>query len=167
MTCFCARILVCVCEHLFASRGGWTSIRSFVSLCLLQADYSSFPSCSLQPVLADHIPVDSSDAEEQLHKKQRLNLVSSSTDGTCVAARTRPVLSCKKRRLVRPNSIVPLSKKVSTTEPWSLLNPMSQMLRSTSLLPALVHLTNIFQTGLTTSVSYGASKNTRFLNFVS
>uniref|UniRef100_A0A8C9P3N8 KAT8 regulatory NSL complex subunit 1 n=1 Tax=Spermophilus dauricus TaxID=99837 RepID=A0A8C9P3N8_SPEDA len=67
---------------------------------------------TLQPVLADHIPGDSSDAEEQLHKKQRLNLVSSSSDGTCVAARTRPVLSCKKRRLVRPNSIVPLSKKV-------------------------------------------------------
>ncbi|OWK14361.1 hypothetical protein Celaphus_00001418 [Cervus elaphus hippelaphus] len=66
----------------------------------------------LQPVLADHIPGDNSDAEEQLHKKQRLNLVSSSTDGTCVAARTRPVLSCKKRRLVRPSSIVPLSKKV-------------------------------------------------------
>ncbi|EDM06314.1 rCG33911, isoform CRA_c [Rattus norvegicus] len=42
----------------------------------------------------------------------RLNLVSSSSDGTCVAARTRPVLSCKKRRLVRPSSIVPLSKKV-------------------------------------------------------
>ncbi|XP_043321713.1 KAT8 regulatory NSL complex subunit 1 isoform X2 [Cervus canadensis] len=67
---------------------------------------------TLQPVLADHIPGDNSDAEEQLHKKQRLNLVSSSTDGTCVAARTRPVLSCKKRRLVRPSSIVPLSKKV-------------------------------------------------------
>ncbi|XP_075418134.1 KAT8 regulatory NSL complex subunit 1 isoform X3 [Tenrec ecaudatus] len=67
---------------------------------------------NLQPVLADHIPGDGSDAEEQLHKKQRLNLVSSSSDGTCVAARTRPVLSCKKRRLVRPNSIVPLSKKV-------------------------------------------------------
>ncbi|XP_073654303.1 KAT8 regulatory NSL complex subunit 1 isoform X5 [Tursiops truncatus] len=68
---------------------------------------------TLQPVLADHIPGDNSDAEEQLHKKQRLNLVSSSTDGTCVAARTRPVLSCKKRRLVRPNSIVPLSKKAT------------------------------------------------------
>ncbi|XP_036925914.1 KAT8 regulatory NSL complex subunit 1 isoform X2 [Sturnira hondurensis] len=72
---------------------------------------------SLQPVLADHMPGDSSDAEEQLHKKQRLNLVSSSTDGTCVAARTRPVLSCKKRRLVRPNSIVPLSKKVHRNSP--------------------------------------------------
>ncbi|XP_021067494.1 KAT8 regulatory NSL complex subunit 1 isoform X3 [Mus pahari] len=66
---------------------------------------------SLQPVLADQVPGDSSDAEEQLHKKQRLNLVSSS-DGTCVAARTRPVLTCKKRRLVRPGSSVPLSKKV-------------------------------------------------------
>lgn len=93
-----------------------------VSLRLLRSQYSSFPFCSLQPVLADHIPGDSSDAEEQLHKKQRLNLVSSSTDGTCVAARTRPVLSCKKRRLVRPNSIVPLSKKVSASEIWSLLN---------------------------------------------
>nr|KAF6415963.1 KAT8 regulatory NSL complex subunit 1 [Molossus molossus] len=72
---------------------------------------------TLQPALADHIPVDNSDAEEQLHKKQRLNLVSSSTDGTCVAARTRPVLSCKKRRLVRPNSIVPLSKKVHRNSP--------------------------------------------------
>ncbi|XP_066219195.1 KAT8 regulatory NSL complex subunit 1 isoform X2 [Saccopteryx leptura] len=72
---------------------------------------------TLQPVLADHIPGDSSDAEEQLHKKQRLNLVSSSTDGTCVAARTRPVLSCKKRRLVRPHNIVPLSKKVHRSSP--------------------------------------------------
>ncbi|XP_007456864.1 PREDICTED: KAT8 regulatory NSL complex subunit 1 [Lipotes vexillifer] len=81
---------------------------------------------TLQPVLADHIPGDNSDAEEQLHKKQRLNLVSSSTDGTCVAARTRPVLSCKKRRLVRPNSIVPLSKKVhrnSTVRSGCDVNP--------------------------------------------
>ncbi|XP_043858558.1 KAT8 regulatory NSL complex subunit 1 isoform X3 [Dromiciops gliroides] len=66
----------------------------------------------LQSSLADHAPGDGSDAEELLHKKQRLNLVSSAADGPCGAARTRPVLSCKKRRLVRPNSIVPLSKKV-------------------------------------------------------
>lgn len=81
---------------------------------------------TLQPVLADHVPGDSSDAEEQLHKKQRLNLVSSSSDGTCVAARTRPVLSYKKRRLVRPNSIVPLSKKVhrsSTVRSGCDVNP--------------------------------------------
>ncbi|KAH0626902.1 hypothetical protein JD844_002195 [Phrynosoma platyrhinos] len=67
---------------------------------------------TLQPGLTEHAQGDSSDAEELLHKKQRLHVVSSASDGTCVAARTRPVLSCKKRRLVRPSSLVPLSKKV-------------------------------------------------------
>ncbi|XP_061444016.1 KAT8 regulatory NSL complex subunit 1 isoform X2 [Rhineura floridana] len=67
---------------------------------------------TLQPGLTEHAQGDSSDAEELLRKKQRLNVTSSAPDGTCVAARTRPVLSCKKRRLVRPNSLVPLSKKV-------------------------------------------------------
>ncbi|NXN28401.1 KANL1 protein, partial [Nycticryphes semicollaris] len=67
---------------------------------------------TLQPGLAEHAQGDGQEAEELLHKKQRLNVVSSSSDGTCVAARTRPVLSCKKRRLVRPSSIMPLSKKV-------------------------------------------------------
>uniref|UniRef100_A0A8C3X4J4 KAT8 regulatory NSL complex subunit 1 n=1 Tax=Catagonus wagneri TaxID=51154 RepID=A0A8C3X4J4_9CETA len=99
---------------------------------------------TLQPVLADHIPGDNSDAEEQLHKKQRLNLVSSSTDGTCVAARTRPVLSCKKRRLVRPNSIVPLSKKVhrnSTMRPGCDVNPSCALCGSgsTSSVPPEIH----------------------------
>nr|XP_055113621.1 KAT8 regulatory NSL complex subunit 1 isoform X5 [Symphalangus syndactylus]XP_055113622.1 KAT8 regulatory NSL complex subunit 1 isoform X5 [Symphalangus syndactylus] len=99
---------------------------------------------TLQPVLADHIPGDSSDAEEQLHKKQRLNLVSSSSDGTCVAARTRPVLSCKKRRLVRPNSIVPLSKKVhrnSTIRPGCDVNPSCALCGSGSIntMPPEIH----------------------------
>ncbi|XP_025910255.1 KAT8 regulatory NSL complex subunit 1 isoform X1 [Nothoprocta perdicaria] len=67
---------------------------------------------TLQSGLAEHTQGDGPEAEELLHKKQRLNLVSSSFDGTCVAARTRPVLSCKKRRLVRPSSIMPLSKKI-------------------------------------------------------
>ncbi|XP_021233333.1 KAT8 regulatory NSL complex subunit 1 isoform X2 [Numida meleagris] len=67
---------------------------------------------TLQPGLAEHAQGDGQEAEELLHKKQRLNLVPSASDGTCVAARTRPVLSCKKRRLVRPSSIMPLSKKV-------------------------------------------------------
>ncbi|CAM5178221.1 unnamed protein product [Eretmochelys imbricata] len=66
---------------------------------------------TLQSGLAEHAQGDGTDVEELLHKKQRLNMVSSS-DGTCVAARTRPVLSCKKRRLVRPSNIIPLSKKV-------------------------------------------------------
>ncbi|XP_053217584.1 KAT8 regulatory NSL complex subunit 1 isoform X3 [Podarcis raffonei] len=67
---------------------------------------------ALQPGLTEHAQGDSSDADELLRKKQRLNVASSAADGTCVAARTRPVLSCKKRRLVRPSSLVPLSKKV-------------------------------------------------------
>ncbi|XP_042748987.1 KAT8 regulatory NSL complex subunit 1 isoform X2 [Lagopus leucura] len=67
---------------------------------------------TLQPGLAEHAQGDGQEAEELLHKKQRMNVVPSASDGTCVAARTRPVLSCKKRRLVRPSSIMPLSKKV-------------------------------------------------------
>ncbi|XP_060242552.1 KAT8 regulatory NSL complex subunit 1 isoform X4 [Meriones unguiculatus] len=99
---------------------------------------------SLQPVLSDHVPGDSSDAEEQLHKKQRLNLVSSSSDGTCVAARTRPVLSCKKRRLVRPSSIVPLSKKVhrnSTVRSICDVNPSCALCGSGSVntMPPEIH----------------------------
>uniref|UniRef100_A0A8D2QKI3 KAT8 regulatory NSL complex subunit 1 n=1 Tax=Zonotrichia albicollis TaxID=44394 RepID=A0A8D2QKI3_ZONAL len=66
---------------------------------------------TLQPGLAEHAQGDGQEAEELLHKRQRLSLVPA--DGTCVAARTRPVLSCKKRRLVRPSTIMPLSKKVS------------------------------------------------------
>ncbi|NXQ28836.1 KANL1 protein, partial [Alaudala cheleensis] len=61
---------------------------------------------TLQPGLAEHSQGDGQEAEELLHKRQRL------ADGTCVAARTRPVLSCKRRRLVRPSTILPLSKKV-------------------------------------------------------
>ncbi|XP_064030722.1 KAT8 regulatory NSL complex subunit 1 isoform X2 [Pogoniulus pusillus] len=67
---------------------------------------------TLQPSLAEHAQGDGQEAEELLHKKQRLNVISSPPDGSCVAARTRPLLSCKKRRLVRPSSIMPLSKKV-------------------------------------------------------
>ncbi|XP_040845153.1 KAT8 regulatory NSL complex subunit 1 isoform X1 [Ochotona curzoniae] len=99
---------------------------------------------TLQPVLADHLPGESSDAEEQLHKKQRLNLVSSSSDGTCVAARTRPVLSCKKRRLVRPSSIVPLSKKVhrnNTLRSGCDVNPFCALCGSGSvtIVPPEIH----------------------------
>ncbi|NWU34494.1 KANL1 protein, partial [Hylia prasina] len=64
---------------------------------------------TLQPGLAEHAQGDGQEAEELLHKRQRL--APGPADGTCVAARTRPVLSCKKRRLVRPSTIMPLSKK--------------------------------------------------------
>ncbi|XP_039214963.1 KAT8 regulatory NSL complex subunit 1 isoform X2 [Crotalus tigris] len=67
---------------------------------------------TLQPGLTEQTQGDGSDAEELLRKKQRLNMMSSIPDGTCVAARTRPLLNCKKRRLVRPSNLIPLSKKV-------------------------------------------------------
>ncbi|XP_026535554.1 KAT8 regulatory NSL complex subunit 1 isoform X7 [Notechis scutatus] len=67
---------------------------------------------TLQPGLTEHTQGDGSDAEELLRKKQRLNMMSSIPDGTCVAARTRPLLGCKKRRLIRPSNLIPLSKKV-------------------------------------------------------
>ncbi|XP_060547667.1 KAT8 regulatory NSL complex subunit 1 isoform X5 [Pantherophis guttatus] len=67
---------------------------------------------TLQPGLTEHTQGDGSDAEELLRKKQRLNMMSSIPDGTCVAARTRPLLSFKKRRLIRPSNLIPLSKKV-------------------------------------------------------
>ncbi|MBN3308817.1 KANL1 protein, partial [Amia calva] len=55
---------------------------------------------------------DDSDTEELLNKKQRLTPLSSPPDNTCVAARTRPILSCKKRRLVRPSTVATLNRKV-------------------------------------------------------
>ncbi|NXU41429.1 KANL1 protein, partial [Drymodes brunneopygia] len=64
---------------------------------------------TLQPGLAEHAQGEGQEAEELLHKRQRLSLLPA--DASCVAARTRPVLSCKKRRLVRPSTIMPLSKK--------------------------------------------------------
>uniref|UniRef100_A0A803VC89 PEHE domain-containing protein n=1 Tax=Ficedula albicollis TaxID=59894 RepID=A0A803VC89_FICAL len=77
----------------------------------------------LQPGLAEHAQGDGQEAEELLHKRQRL----AAADSSCVAARTRPVLGCKKRRLVRPSAIIPLAKKVSTALcscfPWEGLAP--------------------------------------------
>lgn len=67
---------------------------------------------SVHNLLPDSSSTDSSDAEELLNKKQRLIMQPTPPDSTCVAARARPVLSCKKRRLVRPNNVQPLSRKV-------------------------------------------------------
>uniref|UniRef100_A0A8C3UYQ9 KAT8 regulatory NSL complex subunit 1 n=1 Tax=Catharus ustulatus TaxID=91951 RepID=A0A8C3UYQ9_CATUS len=77
--------------------------------------FCACPVCwgSLQPGLAEHAQGDGQEAEELLLKKQRPALA----DSTCVAARTRPVLSCKKRRLVRPSTIMPLSKKAHRASP--------------------------------------------------
>lgn len=34
-------------------------------------------------------------------------------DSTCVAARTRPLVSCRRRRLIQPNTVTNLNGKVS------------------------------------------------------
>lgn len=39
----------------------------------------------------------------------------SAHDGTCVAARTRPLVSCRRRRLIQPNTVPNLNGKVSGT----------------------------------------------------
>nr|XP_033774287.1 KAT8 regulatory NSL complex subunit 1 isoform X2 [Geotrypetes seraphini] len=80
---------------------------------------------SLPPGLTDRPPGD--DTEGMTLKKQRLNLLPSPPDGTHVSARTRPVLGCKKHRLVRPGVIFPLSKKV-----WSHLPPFKVHRSSTA-----------------------------------
>ncbi|XP_078386012.1 KAT8 regulatory NSL complex subunit 1-like [Cetorhinus maximus] len=66
---------------------------------------------SVHSLLPDNSSTDSSDAEELLNKKQRLNVLPVLPDNTCIAARVRPLLTCKKRRLIRPNNIQPLNRK--------------------------------------------------------
>ncbi|XP_043916398.1 KAT8 regulatory NSL complex subunit 1 [Protopterus annectens] len=98
---------------------------------------------SLQPGMTDHSSPDNSDAEELLSKKQRLNLVPLLPDGTCVSARTRPIVSCKKRRLVRPNHVAQLSRRVqrcSGVRANCDVNPACCLCGSrTSVLPEIVH----------------------------
>ncbi|KAI4892944.1 hypothetical protein NFI96_009616 [Prochilodus magdalenae] len=53
---------------------------------------------------------ESAELEEQLRSQQQRPC--SSSDSSCVAARTRPLLSCKRRRLLRPSSITNLNRKV-------------------------------------------------------
>ncbi|KAA0705926.1 NSL complex subunit 1 [Triplophysa tibetana] len=58
---------------------------------------------------------DSSDLDEHLRceakQKQTDSLAPPALASTCVAARTRPLLSCRKRRVLRPGSLTSLSRK--------------------------------------------------------
>ncbi|XP_057201784.1 KAT8 regulatory NSL complex subunit 1 [Triplophysa rosa] len=58
---------------------------------------------------------DSSGPDEHLRseaqQKQTDSLAPPARDSTCVAARTRPLLSCRKRRVLRPGSLTSLSRK--------------------------------------------------------
>uniref|UniRef100_UPI00398EDE30 KAT8 regulatory NSL complex subunit 1-like isoform X2 n=1 Tax=Pristiophorus japonicus TaxID=55135 RepID=UPI00398EDE30 len=67
---------------------------------------------SVHSLLPDNSSTDSSDVEELLNKRQRLNALPIPPDNTCIAARVRPVLTCKKRRLVRPNNVQPINRKI-------------------------------------------------------
>ncbi|XP_075702811.1 KAT8 regulatory NSL complex subunit 1 isoform X2 [Rhinoderma darwinii] len=55
----------------------------------------------------------SSEPEEQTPSKPTAHLV----DNSCVCARARPVLHCKRRRVVRPDRLLPLHKKVQRSVP--------------------------------------------------
>ncbi|XP_039542199.1 KAT8 regulatory NSL complex subunit 1 isoform X1 [Pimephales promelas] len=62
-------------------------------------------------------PVTSSPYEQSCSESQQKlelgPLASSVLDNTCVASRTRPLLSCRKRRVLRPGSLTSLSRKRS------------------------------------------------------
>ncbi|XP_078280748.1 KAT8 regulatory NSL complex subunit 1-like [Rhinoraja longicauda] len=66
---------------------------------------------SVRSLLPDNNSADNLDAEERLNKKQRLNSLPVPLNTTCTAARVRPVLTCKKRRLLRPSNMQPLNQK--------------------------------------------------------
>ncbi|KAL4630885.1 KAT8 regulatory NSL complex subunit 1 [Arapaima gigas] len=66
---------------------------------------------SLHPSPQGCIAPQTEDPQEQLARKQPLTPLPP-PDGSCVAARTRPVLSYKKRRLVRPSMVANLNRKV-------------------------------------------------------
>ncbi|XP_075032970.1 KAT8 regulatory NSL complex subunit 1 isoform X2 [Mixophyes fleayi] len=55
----------------------------------------------------------SSELEDHTSSKSTATLV----DSSCVCARTRPVLHCKRRRVVRPDRILPLHRKVQRSVP--------------------------------------------------
>ncbi|XP_056404249.1 KAT8 regulatory NSL complex subunit 1-like isoform X2 [Hyla sarda] len=56
-----------------------------------------------------------SELEEQTQSKPTATMV----DNSCVCARTRPVLHCKRRRVVRPDRLLPLHRKVQRSVPRS------------------------------------------------
>lgn len=74
-------------------------------------------------------------------------------DSTCVAARTRPLLSCRRRRLIQPNTVTNLNGKVGATA--DDLNPVL----SFALVVELVKTWNL----LSDSFWGAASEPTRLL----
>lgn len=69
-------------------------------------------SSSLRPSSPVTSNPDEQSGSESQQKLELGPLASSVHDNTCVAARTRPLLSCRKRRVLRPGSLISLNRKV-------------------------------------------------------
>lgn len=69
-------------------------------------------SFSLRPSSPITSNPDEQSCSESQQKLELGPLASSVHDNTCVAARTRPLLSCRKRRVLRPGSLTSLNRKV-------------------------------------------------------
>ncbi len=71
--------------------------------------FSSFSLRSGSPVTLDPDEQSRSESQQKLVMGPQASPVH---DNTCVAARTRPLLSCRKRRVLRPGSLTSLNRKV-------------------------------------------------------
>ncbi|XP_029106084.1 KAT8 regulatory NSL complex subunit 1 isoform X1 [Scleropages formosus] len=67
---------------------------------------------SLHPNPQGCVPPQTEDPHEQLARKLPLTPLLPPLDSSCIAARTRPVLSYKKRRLVQPGTVANLNRKI-------------------------------------------------------
>lgn len=77
---------------------------------LIQDDF--FSSFSLRPGSPVTLDPDEQSRSESQQKLEMGPQASPVYDNTCVAARTRPLLSCRKRRVLRPGSLTSLNRKV-------------------------------------------------------
>lgn len=76
----------------------------------IQDDFSSsFSLLPSSPVTFDQDEQSRSESQQKLETGPQ---ASPAPDSTCVAARTRPLLSCRKRRVLRPGSLTSLNRKV-------------------------------------------------------
>ncbi len=85
--------------------------RNVTSIVMLIQDdlFSSFSLRSGSPVTLDPDEQSRSESQQNLEMGPQASPVH---DNTCVAARTRPLLSCRKRRVLRPGSLTSLNRKV-------------------------------------------------------
>lgn len=93
---------------------------------------------SLRPVSPGSLDPDEHPRSEA-QQKQSDTLASTVRDSTCVAARTRPLLSCRKRRVLRPGSLTSLNRKAQRSMAPRCgceLNALCVMCSGRTLVPA-------------------------------